>query len=179
MHFPILSTITFAFATFAVLTSAACIQDQEASKLATAFGTLISAWNGTLADIIIAPNFVDYSESINSLKNNGCSTPNPLLGTTFTDKASFKSESAAQPAEPFKITNYWFNCNNVIVRWQSDQSPQPVVGISVLQVIPSTSSYKWQINMVWVEFDAAAWLVNLGVFKPTCSNTKREEVFFA
>lgn len=179
MHLPILSTIAIGFTAFAAFTSADCIQDQAASKLATAFGTLISAYNKTIADTIIAPNFIDYSESINSLKNGGCTGPTPLTGPTFTSRATFESESAAQPALPFKILNYWFNCNNVIVRWQSDQSPQPVIGISVLQVIPASTSYKWAINEIWVEFDSAAWLVNLGIFKPSCSSSKREEKWIA
>ena len=179
MHFLILSTIAVGFMAFAALTSAACIDDQSASKLATAFGTLISAYNKTVADTIIASSFIDYSESINTLKNSGCTGPNALTGPTFTSRSGFETESAAQPAVPFKVLNYWFNCNNVIVRWQSAQSPQPVIGISVLQVIPASTSYKWAINEIWVEFDSAAWLVNLGIFKPSCSSSKRMEKWIA
>lgn len=65
----------------------------------------------------------------------GGSAPVALLGPTFSSRAKFESASAAQPAVPFAVQNIWYNCDTITVRWESAQSPEPVIGISVFQTV--------------------------------------------
>lgn len=138
----------------------------------------------SLADQTLASNYVDYSESVNSLIDNGGSAPVGLLSAIFSSRAQFESASSQQPAVPFTIKNTWYNCNTITVRWESNQSPEPVVGISVLHAVFAPlqtigGPTLWQIDEVWAEFDSATWLVNLGVFKPASKEKKREIAFKA
>jgi hypothetical protein len=50
-----------------------------------------------------------------------------------------------------------------------------VTGNIVMEVVPNKkgSSQPWLIQTVYSEFNSGAWLVNLGVFTPTCSSSKR------
>jgi ABC-type transporter Mla subunit MlaD len=117
-----------------------CITYNDASTLATNFGLLVSAFSETLANETFTSNLVDYSESANTLIDNAGTSPNPLLSATFTSLANFDAVNSQQPAEPFAVKNLWFTCDTVIVRWESDQSPQPVVGISVLHTVKQDGS---------------------------------------
>nr|POE90374.1 hypothetical protein CFP56_71099 [Quercus suber] len=177
MHF---SKVLAAVAALSVpLASATCLTNYEANLLAKNFGLLISDYSNSLANETLAPNFQDYSESVNTLIDSAGSSPVPLLGPTFQSRADFETGSAAQPPVPFTVKNVWYTCNVITVRWQSDQTPEPVVGISVLHTVYAptlTDLLRFQIDEVWAEFDSGAWLVNLGVFKPA---KKRELEFSA
>lgn len=68
----------------------------------------------------------------------------------------------------------------ITVRWKSAQSPQPVVGISVLETVHAPQSkYNFQVKQIFAEFDSVAWIVNLGIIKPQCAASKREARFVA
>lgn len=168
-----LSPITALAATLSLgssLVSANCLSYQQAHQLATNFGLLISDYSASLANQTLAPSYTDYSESVNTLIDNGGSSPIGLLSATFSSRAQFETASAAQPAVPFTVADVWYTCNVITVRWESAQSPNTVVGISVLQATQQGVSWKnpvgWWINEVWAEFDSAVWLTNLG-FKIT------------
>ncbi|KAK3112489.1 hypothetical protein LTR53_011205 [Teratosphaeriaceae sp. CCFEE 6253] len=135
-------------------TSYNCLSSSDANTLATDFGKLVSAYTKKLADQILTSDFIDYSESINTLKDNGGTSPFPLLGMAFTSRADFEAQSSKQPSVPFQVKNVWYNCNVITVRWLSAQSPQPVVGISVLQTVYSPKQgnpSNFQINEIWAE----------------------------
>jgi len=58
-----------------------------------------------------------------------------------------------------------------------------VIGISVLETVlaplgQSAPGTLYQISEVYGEFDSAAWLVNLGVFKPASSKKQKRGVAF-
>lgn len=147
-----------------------CLTETEANTLAKNFGLLISDYSKSLADATIAPSFTDYSESVNTLIDSGHTGPQPLLGATFSSKSGFETASAGQPAVPFTVKNVWYTCDVITVRWESDQTPQPVVGISVLHTVADatlSNIFNRQIDQIWAEFDSGAWLVNLGVFTPS------------
>jgi len=174
------------FLAFAALTLpqvyANCLSYYDANTLATNFGKLISSYSGTLANQTLSANFqYDYSESVNTLIDNGGTAPQALLDPTFTSRAGFESASADQPSVPFAVQDIWYTCNTITVRWLSAQTPQPVVGISVLGTIrgPNRNPSKYQINKIWAEFDSGAWLVNLGIFTPAKKEKKREIAFEA
>lgn len=175
------SSVIAAVAALSVpLASAQCLANSEANLLAKNFGLLISNYSNSLANETLTPNFQDYSESVNTLIDSAGTAPVPLLGQTFKSRADFEAGSAAQPSVPFTVKNVWYTCNVITVRWESDQKPQPVVGISVLHTVYAgtlSQPLRFQIDEVWAEFDSGAWLVNLGVFKP--ASKKRELEFSA
>lgn len=111
--------------------SSTCMSGDEAQGVATNFKNLIAAYSDTLANSVLTVDFVDYSDSVIELINNGC--PNsPVavsgglrchnlmmmmimltvmlqLGTaTFDSRASFEAGQSAQPAIPFKQLNIWY-----------------------------------------------------------------------
>jgi len=89
------------------IANANCLNYREANTLANDFGRLISDYSNQLANQILTPNYVDYSESVNTLIDNGGTTPQALLGPTFSSRAGFESASAQQPAVPFTVKNLW------------------------------------------------------------------------
>ena len=107
-----------------------------------------------------------------------------MLGATFTSRADFEKGSAAQPAVPFTVKNVWYSCNVITVRWESDQTPQPVVGISVLHTKYTNiwkNPSKFQVDEIWAEFDSGAWLVNIGCSINSCPappSKERREISF-
>ena len=88
-------------------TPAKCLSSTDANTLATNFGKLISNYSNKLANQTLTPDFVDYSESVNSLVDKAGTTPRALLGLTFASRAQFEKESAAQPSVPLQIKNVW------------------------------------------------------------------------
>lgn len=53
----------------------ACMSAQDARQVATNFQTLIANYTDALADAALAPNFIDYSDSVAELINSGCAGP--------------------------------------------------------------------------------------------------------
>ena len=94
----------------------ACMSGSQAQQVATNFGHLISAYSATLANQTLTANYVDYSDSVNTLINNGCTSPQTLGQATFTSRAAFESGQASQPNVPFEQLNLWYTCNDVILR---------------------------------------------------------------
>jgi hypothetical protein len=112
-----------------------CLLSNDAQTLAKNFGLLISNYSNKLANQTLAANFKDHSESVNTLIDNGGTKPQALLGDTFDSRAAFESASASQPSVPFSVQNVWYTCDTVIFRWESAQSPEPVVGIIVAHTV--------------------------------------------
>lgn len=77
---------------------------------------------------------------------------------------------------PFEQLNIWNNCDTVIIRWRSAQTPEIVTGNIVMETVYQQNT--WKIETVYSEFNSGAWLVNLGVFTPSnCTSTsKRSEI---
>jgi hypothetical protein len=147
-----------------------CVTDAEADQIATAYADLIVSYSDALADAVLAENFTDYSESVNTLINScpqgDAAKPIPLLAPTFTSREQFKIGQGQQPSINFERLNLWHSCDTVIVRWQTTNTapipePKPVVGLISMEVIKNqntTSSYPWIIDTV---YSAGAWLQNL------------------
>lgn len=91
---------------------------------------------------------------------------------TFDSLASFKAGQGSQPPIPFEILNLWHNCDTVTIRWKSAMSPAQVTGIIVIEAVQQNG--KWMIQTVYSEFNSGAWLVDLGIFKPSnCTTAAR------
>jgi len=169
------SATAFPFSSISWLsTRSTCLSSSQAQQLATAYGDLIANYTKSLADAVLAENFTDYSESVNSLID-GCpqgaaaqAQTVPLLAPTFTNRTAFETGQGQQPNINFDQLAIWHSCSAVTVRWSTNNtapipSPAPVVGILVLEAVPNPvkSSYPWLIDTVYSEFDAAAWIDNL------------------
>ncbi|KAF2772191.1 hypothetical protein EJ03DRAFT_348992 [Teratosphaeria nubilosa] len=154
-----------------------CLTYNDANQLATNFGKLVSNYNSELANQTLAPNFQDYSESVNSLMASGGGSHDSLLNATFSSRSAFETASSATSAEPFTLKNVWYTCDTVTFRWVSEQNPKPVVGISVGHTVlaPIGNPTLYQFDEIWGEFDSAAWLTNLGLLETTESSSKKEK----
>jgi len=150
-----------------------CLSDSAAQQVATNFKDLIATYSDALANATVAVDFVDYSASVNTLINSGCTGPQSLNGATFTSRAAFEAGQGGQPAIPFEQLNLWHTCDTVVIRWRSAQDPEPVTGNIVIEATPAAkgSAQPWLIQTVYSEFNSGAWLVNLGVFTPSCNST--------
>ena len=127
-------------------------------------------------------SFHDYSDSVNTLIDNGCPNGPKALGgstATFSSRAAFEAGQGGQPNIPFTLLNVWTACNVVIIRWDSSNpattvSPvEPVTGIAALVTTINTNSttksaVPYVIQTVYSDFNSGAWLYDLGIFKPSC-----------
>ena len=149
----------------------ACLTNDEAYQVAGAFQDLISLpFNQTLAIAAFVPGFVDYSDSVNELINNGCpSGPAPLTSPTFASRAEFIAGQSGQAPIPFEILNLWNNCAEITIRWRSSDPAnglvtpvQPVTGIIAIEVVANPGGeFPFQIKTVYSEFNSGAWLYDL------------------
>ncbi|KAK4506286.1 hypothetical protein PRZ48_000016 [Zasmidium cellare] len=143
-----------------------CLSDSDAQTVADNFKESIAAYSDAQADADFTTDFHDYSDSVIELIDNGCPNTPVALGTaTFDSLASFKAGQGSQPPIPFEILNLWHNCDTVTIRWKSAQTPAQVTGIIVIEA--EQVNNKWMIQTVYSEFNSGAWLVNLGIFKPS------------
>jgi len=178
-----------AFALGAAAAPAKCLCLETATQVADNFKDLINLpFNTTLAKIAMTKDFTDYSSSVNTLIDSGCTTPVALDDPTFTSRKAFISGQSGQPPIPWENLNVWFTCDTVIVRWRSSAPgtvtpEEPVTGIVVLETVPNTVAAQrkqgqdFKIQTVYSEFNSGAWLYDLGVFVPTCnSTTKRDTI---
>jgi hypothetical protein len=93
--------------------------------------------------------------------------PSPPTHAAPIDQASFL------PHSPFEQLNLWHTCDTVVIRWRSDQDPEPVTGNIVIEAVSAKGAQPWLIKTVYSEFNSGAWLVNLGVFTPSCNATSK------
>jgi len=165
----------------------ACMTGAQAAKVAQNFRALIhETFNETLAKTAMTKDFTDYSDSVITLIDSGCSGPVALTTATFTSRAAFIQGQSGQPPIPFKILNLWHTCSTVIIRWRASApgtistTQEPVTGIIVLETQPNrnkASDQPFLIQTVFSEFNSGAWLYDLGVFVPTnCTATSKRSL---
>lgn len=66
--------------------------------------------------------------------------PVPLLGPTLQGQTAWIAANAAQHGTPYKPLNIYHTCNVVIFRFEIPFTPQPILGISILETSPNTGS---------------------------------------
>jgi len=167
----------------------ACMTKANAQQVAGNFRALIhETFNKTLALTSMTKNFVDYSDSVLELINNGCdATGATALGQpTFTSRKAFIQGQSGQPPIPFHILKSWHNCDTVIIRWRAASGLGPttpneiVTGIIVIEAVANpkkNTDQPWLIDTVYSEFNSGAWLYDLGVFVPTnCSTSTKRSI---
>lgn len=157
---------------------ATCMSGDEANNVALNFNHLISDYSTSLAESALTAGFEDYSDSVTTLIDAGCTGPQTLGQATFDSRSAFIAGQGNQANIPFEQLNVWYNCDTVFLRWRTTlnftaPAPQFVTGIIVLETTanPGNATEPWLINTVYSEFNSGAWLVDLGVFQPNCSAT--------
>lgn len=149
-----------------------CLNGYQAQQVATNYGNLIASYSTALANEALSPNFVDYSESVNTLINScpqgSAAVTLPLLSPTFSSRAQFETGQGQQAPINFNQLDIWHNCNTVFIRWETTNTAnitnvKPVVGLINMQTCkaPQGNKYPYYIDTVYSEFDSGAWLQNL------------------
>lgn len=145
---------------------APCMTQADAETVAANFRSLIVDFSAADAKKFLTANYHDYSSSVNTLIDSGCTTPLPLDAVTFASRAAFITGQGSQPAIPWQTLNVWHTCDTVIARWRSAQAPEEITGIVVMETAYVDGEYK--IETVYSEFNSGAWLVDIGVWTPSC-----------
>ncbi|KAF2721994.1 hypothetical protein K431DRAFT_312170 [Polychaeton citri CBS 116435] len=157
-----------------------CMSDEDADVVANTFRDLIRGYTKEQALAALTEDFVDYSSAVSIVINKGAAGPKDVTAPIFTSRAQFMEGHGKQQPIPFEILDTWHNCNGTVsMRWVTTRSGQgqateaaaiPVIGSVVIETIPAEADnpggYKYRIHTLYSEFNSAAWLVNLGVFKP-------------
>ncbi|KAK4575326.1 25S rRNA (adenine2142-N1)-methyltransferase [Recurvomyces mirabilis] len=158
-----------------------CMDDSQAEKVADNFAHLVSAYTKADADAVMAPDFLDYSDSVTALINSGCPNgPVPYGAPTFASRDQFEAGQSSQPNITFTILSVWHNCDTVILRWRGPlpnpfpNAISPQQAVTGLIVIETTFQgfncpQPFLIKTVFSEFNSAAWLYDLSVFVPNCT----------
>jgi len=149
-----------------------CMTGAEAQQVADNYAELIRNYSDELAKEALAKDFTDYSEGVNTLINTcpqgAAAQTLPLLSASFSNRKEFMVGQGQQPAINFKQLNIEYNCNYVIIRWETTNTapipnPRPVVGLIMIEAekAPAGHKYPWIVHTVYSEFDSGAWLQNL------------------
>jgi len=137
-----------------------CLTPDAASSLVTGFASLLTDFNATVANKLLASNFTDTSDSIDWLGGF------PLDTTTFPSKEAFIDGQGSQPSIGFQVLSIdAVTCNVIAFRWvaQVGSKQYEVKGINILYAINTAGTQSgWQIQTVYSEFNSAAWVVDIG-----------------
>lgn len=150
-----------------------CLSAEGAQQAADIFQNLIQNYSDELALSALTEDFVDYSSAVNIIINRGNAEPKPLVEATFAGREAFMSAQGSQPKIPFEQLALFHGCNSASLRWvtrrsangqETETSRLPVVGNAIIEVVPSSpgDAYPFRIKTLYSEFNAAAWLLNLG-----------------
>ncbi|KAH9842242.1 S-adenosyl-L-methionine-dependent methyltransferase [Teratosphaeria destructans] len=172
------------------------MNDDQAYRVASNFGSLISAYSNASAQAYLTTNYTDYTDSVIELINSGCNGPEVLGEATFAGLEAFEAGQGSQPNITFELLNVWYdvvnpastsswlidmirhNCETVTLRWEGpmpnpDPSTAPPVQEAVRGIIVLETTFEgwdatepFKINTSYSEFNSGAWLVDLGVFVP-------------
>jgi len=166
----LLAGTAFAADSWAQPRGAFCLCDSDADVIGNDFAELISNYSEDFAKKVLADDYTDQSDSVNTLIDSGTTSPIPLGSLTFASKAAFLAGQGTQPNIPFTILQTWHTCDTVIIRWVANPGAQQVQGFDALIVEPSSNGFQpYQIKTTYGEFNSGAWLADLG--RPECKNS--------
>ncbi|KAK5710707.1 hypothetical protein LTR15_012863 [Elasticomyces elasticus] len=156
-----------------------CVNAEDSEVIAEVFRQLIQDYSTTMALNALTEDFIDYSSAVNIIMNKGAQYPKNITGPTFASRATFMAGQGSQPKIPFERLNVFYGCDSVAVRWMTTRSGNgqknesamiPVIGNGIMSVVPAEannpSGYRFRIKVLYSEFNAAAWLVNNGIYRP-------------
>ncbi|KAI8625102.1 hypothetical protein F5Y19DRAFT_479976 [Xylariaceae sp. FL1651] len=134
-----------------------CMDPKDGQKLASRYADLIGAFTPEKAEVLLADDFTDTSDSINTLSSK------PLGSVTFPSKQDFIREQSQQPIIPLNITSVdATTCDTVVLRWTQEFGAisKPVAGISVL--VACMQDDDWRIKAVHTEFNSVIYWQDMG-----------------
>ncbi|KAK4142675.1 uncharacterized protein C8A04DRAFT_13055, partial [Dichotomopilus funicola] len=139
-----------------------CLLPEDVTTLVDAYVRILSAdhWDDANGKYL-ADNFIDRSDSINSLAGK------PLGTATFPTKKSFIDYETATPDHlPLVVTHSTpTSCTEIALIWQATfgvdpEKQQQVRGLTIIGATHAAGS--WQIQSLDVEFNNIAYLENIG-----------------
>jgi hypothetical protein len=144
--------------------TAECLSQADAAYIVNGFALLInSTFNANLAAAILAPTFIDYSDSIDFLAGL------PLGTAPFTSLATFEAGQSGQAPVPLQVLSIdAVSCTNIAFRWLAypGSGRYEVKGINIAYTARTGNANNgadgWQIQTNFVEFNAAAWDLDIG-----------------
>lgn len=158
-----------------------CLTPEQWTAGAEIFRQLITNYSDPFALEALTEDFIDYSSAVNIIRNRGNDYPFTVDAVTFNGRAAFMAAQGAQPLIPFETLGTWGGCDTISTRWRTTRSANgqatesndiPVVGLGVLKTRPDAENqYGFRVAELYSEFNAAAWLVNNGVFTPSAVTT--------
>jgi hypothetical protein len=150
--------------------TAVCITSEQANYLIDGFASLLTGYTLTNAELYLASDFSDYSDSINYLIGA------PLGGPTFATLIDFENSQGQQQNIGFAVDTQapiTIDCTSVAFRWTAKVGVVPVKGINLFTTVyenDGSQNSDWQIETNFSEFDVGAWELNLdqscGAFSP-------------
>lgn len=138
-------------------TATTCLTKPEATHLVSVYAKLINNYTDADCTQYCAESFVDISDSINTFLNQ------PLGGPTFATKAIFMAAQNLNPPFPLVVDSIdAVDCQMIALRWHATfgEAGKPSKGITVLELTRVSGS--WQIGVIDTEFNALAWLLDMG-----------------
>ncbi|KAJ9616929.1 hypothetical protein H2200_000649 [Cladophialophora chaetospira] len=160
-YVPTTTTTTISTSTGPYHGTVTCLNDASADYLVTGFQSLLTAFDNSTAEALIANDFTDWSDSINWLAGG-------VLGTvTIASKADFENGQV-------QLGNlYQYNilkidavaCKTIAYRWSAVIFPgaKPVQGINIIYASNLNDTQEgWQIETNYSEFNSGLWLEVLG-----------------
>jgi hypothetical protein len=110
-----------------------CLCSYTAHQTADNIQTFFANYTNEFARALLTPDIVDYTDSVQFLMNNGTNCPQPLGSATFPNRKTLIDAQGAQGSIPWKNLNVFWDCENVFIRWASEQEPFVVRGIAIFR----------------------------------------------
>jgi len=147
----------------------ACMSKAEMSAAIDKYAAFISNYTADVAEAFLSDDFVEYSDSIDTLTGND-------LGRQTFNKTSFMA--GAQAAKNFGavftlnvMDVYITTCDSAALSWYSVFKHKPTVtrmlparGLTIMKFKKNDGNTgdDWQISFLTVEFNSLVWLLNSG-----------------
>lgn len=134
-----------------------CLAPSDAQSLVNDYAQLINSYSTPLAQQVLAADYSEESDSIDSLEGE------PVGTETFPTKASFMAAQLQNGDVPFTVESVdAVACTDVALRWKASPGTEAetVRGITIFKATKATGS--WQIETLYVEFNTWPWLVDIG-----------------
>lgn len=151
-----------------------CLRTEDAHRIATNYGSLISGFSDTVAKNVLSPEFTMYSTSTQDVIER-CNTEKPFttarLTPLFSGRNEFIRDQGAQAPLPYEQLNLWHSCDTITVRYHFRMSTfgdasteQNIVGMTTMRVSPAPENHPsshW-INTLYNEYNLRAYKALLG-----------------
>ncbi|KIW81339.1 hypothetical protein Z517_04364 [Fonsecaea pedrosoi CBS 271.37] len=156
----ITATPSLAFAASSDVLATGCLSDAQATNIVTSWKTILTSSDrgdaSAIAQALIADEYLETSDSINSLAGNS------LGNATISGKDSFIAAVLENPPIPLLTTlDIFHDCTRIAFYWAASGVGSGVEDVRGVDLLYLTED-KEQINMAMVEFNSLAWAKDVG-----------------